>query len=491
MKKSSLLFLVLAAAFGLRAQNIQFQVAEPHPNLLGAVGGDSELADVDGDGDLDLFLCGREDGWVSSAVTTLYLNDGLGNFSEDVEAPFPNIQFAAAQFNDVDGDGDQDLFLTGYFEGIIGPDIVSEEKAELYINDGSGNFSLMSDTPFIPCRDAELDFGDVDGDGDDDLYICGSASGNIFCKLYINEGDAQFSELEGMSFIPMGQADLKIFDADGDGNLDLMAMGVDADEVPITSLYMNDGGAGYMLSESGIDAFGICALAAGDLDQDGDVDVLVSGMNADINVVTELYLNDGSGAFNLFIGGDVFTDVFVGQTLFYDMDGDNDLDILLSGSGAGGLGSENGIVSNVYENLGDNNYILADSLTGSYISNNSIGDLNGDGLADLILSGTTVGNPTFKTWVYFNTTEPLSTENLVEMDFDVFPNPSDGMFNIRLIDADKAAIELFTMAGQLMFNSPVASGGVLSFEPDLPSGIYTLVIRNSQSIGSRRIVVVD
>jgi hypothetical protein len=77
------------------------------------------------------------------------------------------------------------------------------------------------------------------------------------------------------------------------------------------------------------------------------------------------------------------------------------------------------------------------------------------------------------------------------MDFDVFPNPSDGMFNIRLIDADKATIELFTMAGQLVFNSPVASGGVLSFEPDLPSGIYTLVIRNSQSIGSRRIVVVD
>lgn len=492
MIKSSLLFLALAATIILNAQNIQFAVADPQPSLTGALFGDSEIADVDGDGDLDLLLCGREDGWVSSDVTVLYLNDGSGNFTADLTAPFPAVQGAATQFNDVDGDGDQDLFLTGLFQGIIDGDFVTLEKAELYINDGMGVFTLLANTPFPPCQDAELDFGDVDGDGDDDLFICGSGSETTFCKLFINDGEAQFTEFVSSSFIPLSQSDIQFADADGDNDLDIFTAGVDTVDEPIIALYLNDGDEGFMLLEIAIEPLASMAFAAGDLDQDGDADVLISGMNTAFLAATELYLNDGSGAFSLFNDDDIFTNVSVGQTLFYDLDGDDDLDILLSGSGDGGLGGSDGIVSNVYENLGDNNFVLADSLPGSYISNNSIGDLNGDGLADVVLSGVTVGAPTFKTWVYMNTTD--GTVGLEERSaelFDVFPNPSNGTINIRLLDSKEVTISLFNMSGQLVFNKQIKTDGLINIKTDVPSGIYNLVINDNQNMGSRRIVIVD
>lgn len=485
MKYFILFSLGLSFSIGLSAQNIEFQEAAPHPYIQGALMGDIEMADVDGDGDLDLFVCGRIDGWTSADSTRLYLNDGAGAFMETIDNPFSDVQFASAQFNDIDDDGDLDLMLTGLGN-------FSLQIAEMYTNDGAGNFEPMMDTPFIGCQDAKIDFGDADGDGDDDVLICGSSDGSLFCTLYINDGSGLYTEAEESDFSPMLPSEVKFVDVDDDADLDVLTMGVDMDEVPFLELYLNDGNAGFDILESEILPLTSSTFDAGDVDQDGDPDVLVSGQNTEFNSMTDLYLNDGNGNFSLFEGGDVFVDVFAGQIMLHDLDGDDDLDILLSGSSDGGLGGDLGIVSNVYENLGSNDYVLADSLTGSYISNNAIGDIDGDGLPDLILSGTTVGMPNFKTWIYKNITENfVGVERLDGVGLDVYPNPTNGILNIHLMDFNSPSVEFYNLTGQLVLYRKNVIDNLLKLEIGLPSGLYNLVVKDDRSVGTFKVAVVD
>jgi len=62
MKIPLLSFLLLLSGTDLVAQQLTFESADPHPEFPGALAGDMDFSDVDGDGDQDLFICGREDG---------------------------------------------------------------------------------------------------------------------------------------------------------------------------------------------------------------------------------------------------------------------------------------------------------------------------------------------------------------------------------------------------------------------------------------------
>jgi hypothetical protein len=273
------------------------------------------IGDVDGDGDLDLYAPAA---W--GDADSLFINDGKGHFTEEAAARIAGLHShaGAARFGDVDGDGDLDLFLSdGWAQS-------STVIAHLYLNDGKGNFTDA--TAQLPTTSGgepiDFDLVDVDGDLDLDLVI---DMHQFNSQLWINDGKGHFSD--GTANLP-AQHNLKYdpvaCDVDGDGDLDLIWDNAESDYTE--QLLINDG-TGKFTDETaariqgnvGADDNGIACV---DIDGDGDFDLAVASLSDD----ERIFINDGTGHFSLLPAafpsmGD--------STLWFDfadLDGDGRLD---------------------------------------------------------------------------------------------------------------------------------------------------------------------
>jgi len=242
------------------------------------------LGDYDGDGEDNLFV----------GPGSLY--NVHGGFIADVTVHTGLTLPAAARyatFVDFDNDGWLDLFVIG-----------QDGRGYLLRNDGTGKFRDVTAAARVGdvggAREAL--WLDVDHDGDLDLLLVGPAAN----RIYRNNLDGTFTEMPGRG---KGN-DAAFADFDGDGRTDVFVAGPD-------SLYRN-GGAVSGLAGS----HGSLAVAAGDYDNDGDLDLLV--LSADSSV---LWRNAGDGTFTagqrLGRGGSL--------ARFVDYDNDGWLDIVLAG----------------------------------------------------------------------------------------------------------------------------------------------------------------
>ena len=276
---------------------------------------------------------------------------------------------------DVDGDGDLDL-LVGTWRNTI----------HIRLNDGRGIFTTPATGATLTINNARLlTLGDMDGDGDLDL-ITGStdANGNASVSLSLNNGNGSFTPptyyytVGGISSIVLG-------DLDGNGTLDL-AVTRSGQSNNVVSIGLNNGSgifSGLYNSLSlQIPYFNPVALALGDVDSDGDLD-LVTANNLRSSGVDGLNicLNDGFGNFTA--SSSFIPLIAPDSVLLGDIDGDNDLD-LLSKWGGGYTG--------VFFNNGVGGYTVQPSNTALLFSNLeslTLGDVDADGDLDLLaLSGT-------------------------------------------------------------------------------------------------------
>jgi len=233
---------------------------------------DLELADIDGDGDLDIFATAKD------ADDLVWLrNDGFpANWVADTIFPEANDPLGIAA-DDLDGDGDVDVVLcSSNDDNVLG-----------FRNDGSGSFSIFVVDPNLDApREAEI--ADLDGDGDQDIVVVAAGEDNAVA-LYLNDGSGGFSK--EILYTEASGRDIEINDWNQDGKLDIIACFFDS-EVDVV---------GFLRTEDGFDVdtlmnrYGrVISLKVHDLDADDDPDLVVGLDNfTGFSEVVAIGINNG------------------------------------------------------------------------------------------------------------------------------------------------------------------------------------------------------
>ena len=346
---------------------------------------EARAADFDGDGDLDILVAREE------SPNALLLNDGQGFFSDASDRLPPESSahdhedIAVADF---DGDGDLDAIVSAE----------DDELKDFYLNDGQANFSSVSDRLPQHCKSNAVAAADFDADGDVDV-VFGCAGNDL---LLINDGTGHFRNLssnisEGDNWRDITQ-DVAIGDLDADGDLDLVLANEDDNR-----LLLNDGHARFSDAPAGALPLRQWSRAAqilgrfeeesrnvdlGDVDGDGDLDILFSnvGWEESNNPQDRLLLNDGHGRFE-----DTGTSRIPKESLttiagsFFDLEADGDLDIVTIHTMPGEshrllINSGRGIFADMTDRY------LPASLVGDGIEV-EVADFNGDKRPDMYICG--------------------------------------------------------------------------------------------------------
>lgn len=381
------------------------------------------LGDIDGDGDLDVLISGLVRNTTTTYVTKLYVNDGTGMYTEVVNTPFVGVRDGAMAFADVDGDNDLDILITGeqYEPSAVTNNIV---VAELYLNDGLGNYTVVPNSPFDPVRESSVSFGDLDGDGDLDVVISGSTKptglgpNTPSTKIYINDGSGVFTDM-GFTLAQVRKSLTALGDVDGDGDLDLFVTGETGTSSNVGHILLNDGLGNFSYHQYLLSLYE-GDVAFGDVDGDNDLDILITGRKQSLKR-TRLYINDGTGTFAWNSSLD-FEQVADSSIAFTDSDTDGDLDIIITGfSAAAGVGR----IMYLYENdgLGDFSLVTNQPFYGVYYSAIACGDIDGDSDEDIIVTG--LHNPSETgAKIYRNGIDALAvTHAEMAQEVTVYPNP--------------------------------------------------------------------
>jgi len=362
--------------------------------------------DIEGDGDLDVYLAEGTDN-VFGRVNRLLENDGNAVFTDITATNMPttsNAPFAPGPSNsqalaagDIDGDGDEDIFIAN-----VGFN-------ELLLNDGNGVFSNASNLLPAPIPDAMYPFSvistavnlvDITNDGKLDIIVGYElppippfGPGGLPNHIFIQQNDGSFAD-ESFSRFPADNiyATLKVitYDFDNDGDLDLFECNIGQNQ-----LLTNDGN-GFFTYETATrlptQTFRSRGVGLGDIDGDGDPDLVIGNSSDEQN---RIYINDGSG---------VFTDETAtrlpayldttSDTELFDVDLDGDLDIIFANASLVffpmGPPAPGPAVNALYINDGNGVFTAADdSFLPPNVStsfNIGIADLNGDGLEDIFVS---------------------------------------------------------------------------------------------------------
>lgn len=327
------------------------------------------FADVDGDLDLDLYLS-------QLGQDRLYLNDGQGHFTDATSRSgiVESGWSSGAAFFDADADGDLDLYVANYVVWSLASDILCRsaddrrdycqpleyaqpERDALFINRGDGTFEDATERSGVGSKLGNglgVTCGDFDGDRRADVFVANDMDANF---LWLNRGNGTFEErglLAGCAFNAMGHPEacmgVVAADADQDGDLDLFMTNYWGQK---NTLYENLSGRGFrdVTVQSGLATPSLPFTAFGvgfeDFDHDGFEDIYVA--NGRVTYIlplvdpshpyaepNQVFRGQGNMRWSELLprGGTATPLVDSSRgTAFGDIDGDGDIDVIVTNNG--------------------------------------------------------------------------------------------------------------------------------------------------------------
>ncbi len=356
------------------------------------------LGDVDADGDLDLAIGSKLSGLAAgdevwSVPTVLIRNqgDGLASY-QTAEQIGPEANRQALALADLDGDGDLDFIGGNSFPLDPGfyPDVLPDPDV-IHLYDGElGGYQeqpIWSSATRYSTLNVLL--GDLDGDGDRDLLF-GTATPRlgIWLDPRPDSPPSIFHPEPDREVLPAAlnatAADYRLGDVDGDGDLDLVRI-LDPGVGNLTcGVHLNrfspEGLASFFPDTAAWTAPATSrtiSLALGDLDGDGDLDLVRGTL---VGAGTDVFLNTGSA--ELYgATSDWSCEPTAGTSVrLFDADGDGDLDLLAANSDGTPLGAR------LYRNLSPRLEVAARATLVAAAATRALalGDVNGDGYPDLV-----------------------------------------------------------------------------------------------------------
>ncbi len=375
--------------------------------VTGVHHGSGLWGDYNGDGWLDIFVTG-ETAPVLGLFADIYKNNTGTTFTAQGTG-LPGIasgsERSRSAWGDFDNDNDLDLIVTG----VSG----TGQITNLYKNTG-GTFSLVTITPspIPPLAFSSMAWGDYDNDGDLDLFIEGLiSSGNNLTTIYRNDGPSgpnwQFTNVTP-GFPRLMAGDGAWGDYDNDGDMDLVVSGnTGILSTPITRLYKNNGG---VMVNSGVTLpqVGQSSVCWGDFNNDGNLDLVLQGQQFPSTLVLKIYLNNGVGGFTAGAWAPGFG-LFNGSLACGDYNNDGNMDLLATGNST--VFGTNPITKAYFGNgLGGFTEDLTSGLPDVYEGQAMFGDYDSDGRLDILLTGLDNAN-TAHADVFQNTVPALAANN--------------------------------------------------------------------------------
>ncbi len=290
--------------------------------LVGNFSDWAELADFDGDSQLDILFGVRGD----PSQLALFKGSSDGTFQDTtirVELGRDNSGLASGDF---DGDGDRDVAATNYLGASV----------DILLNVGDGHFARSARLDVARWTGAiayprQVEPCDVDGDKDLDLLVALTGSGRLV--LFRNDGSGEFAKSREWQVPQIGDerpgfSTIALADLDADGDIDVLGTALLLSTEQKSIVFFNDGSGEFaqrvVLAGTPIGyAFSVCL---GDFDRDGDLD---SAQGAALPGLVVPLRNTGSSTAPFFVA-----DGFLGigqlprYVLAVDVDNDCDLDIV-------------------------------------------------------------------------------------------------------------------------------------------------------------------
>lgn len=463
-----IMFLVAALSIMLLAgpamAQINWTMHDIDTNMDGAWGLD--VADMDGDGDLDMVCCS-----INSDDVAWYENDGSQNFTKYlISGNFNGGKCVKAV--DIDGDGDIDV--VGAAQGTSYDGLIN-----WWENDGNMNFSehlITSDFPNAYWVDA----GDIDLDGYVDITGVANWDGRI--SWWQNNGSQNFMQFPVNSDFPYPYS-VEIVDLDHDDDMDMVG-GAAYDDI---SWFENNGSQVFTKHDvSHRDSCFGTSISAVDMDGDGDLDVLGNDLWFH-NVLW--FENDGNQNFSERVVEPIFYGCW--NINAADMDHDGDMDVV------GAAWRDSAVTW--WENDGSMNFIRHDINMHFAKARAAIPvDLDGDGDMDIV--GAAELSDKVAWWE-----SDLGATGIVEDNSilpgnafisSIYPNPFNARATVSFVLPREAhiSLEIYDLLGRkaaTLYNGRLDAGqhNIVVDGSNLASDVYFVLLKSDSSVDSRKLLL--